>query len=533
MTTATLTLIPIGEIHESPLNPRSHFDPVKLVALSDSMRTHGQLTPALVRPNAKGFELAAGHRRFRAAKAAGLPTLECKVRELTDVEFVEILTIENDEREDVHPLEQANGYRLLMEKAGYDVAKIAARVQRSHDFVHDRLRLLQLIPELKEQFLASRFLLAHAIILAKLTPAHQAKAMKTEPVNGYHGNREAGGLYRVDLTLDRKLFPYVPKSPGELQEWVNRRCRFTPDAEQLEEDFPETAQLLESAEETGTKTVYITDGWAVSQGARDVNVKTIPARSWKRADGELGSKTCDRAVVGIYADGKARGQAIGVCISKTSCTVHWGPEVRARKAREAKKAKSGTSKSTKAKKASALRAYTPQQIKQKRTISIRGAAEELMEEVLATAHQKPNAKLLAAAKEWAREQAEVKGTFSAEQLVVALFAHEAADSLRWTLRERPQELAVFGVDAILAKVKVDTCVHCGCSEENGCKLSHSAARSWDTHPCKWVSKAPWVCSNPICVAQFEKAGGKLAASTKDLVTAGMAELDEEDTDDDE
>jgi ParB/RepB/Spo0J family partition protein len=529
MTTAHLQLIPIADLHESPLNPRQHFDATKLMELAVSMKTHGQFMPALARPNAKGFELAAGHRRYRAAKLAGIATLEVKVLAMTDTEFVEILAIENDEREDVHPLEQAQGYRLLMERAGYDVAKIATRVGRSHDFVHDRLRLLQLIPELRAQFLDNRFLLAHAIILAKLTPEQQQQAMSTKPIHPGM-SAQTGGLYRRDLTLDKKLFPYVPTSPSELQEWVNKNCRFEPDAVQLEEDFPETAVLLEAAGETGTKTVYITDGYAVSQGARDVNEKTIPERSWERADGEFDSKTCDRAVVGIYADGDRRGQAIGVCVSKTSCTVHWAAEVAHRKAREAKKAKGGAAASTKRTKAPALKAYTPQQIKAKRTVSIRAAAEAPLEKLIRSAHDKPNDKLVAASRAWALKEAELKGTFSAEQLLVALFAAEAMNSMEWKLRERPQDLAAFGVDQILKAVKVDTCVHCGCSEKNGCSLGRD--RNYQTIACKWISKTPFVCSNPVCVKQFEKAGGKVAAAVKDSVAAGEAQLAEGDDEED-
>jgi ParB/RepB/Spo0J family partition protein len=519
---ATLKFVKLDEVHESPRNPRHRYRGIE--ELAESLKTHGQLTPALVRTNANGYELAAGHRRFRAAKLAGLTHLEVKVRQIADAEFAEILTIENSERSDLHPLEEAEGYKLLMEEAGYDVAKIATRINRSHEFVHDRMRLLQLIPELKAQFLESRFLLAHAIILAKLTPEHQRAAMRTERVGGYGSRRREGGLYRTDLTLDRKVFPYVPASPGELQEWVNDNCRFKPDAVQLEEDFPETAVLLESAQETGTKVVYITDGFMVSSGARDVNEKTIPERSWKRADGEYGSKTCDRAVVGIYADGDTRGEAIGVCISKTSCLVHWGPEVRARKAREAKKAKGGAGASTKTKKAPALRAYTPQQIKAKRTVSIRGAAVKPLEQALKIAHIKPNVKLVAAARAWAMKEADVKGTLSADELLVALFAVDAYHTVYWKLRERPQELAVFGVDAILAQIKVDTCVHCGCSEENACRIEKPG--SYSSRSCKWISKTPLVCDNPVCVAQFEKAGGKAPASVKQAVASSEADLGE-------
>jgi ParB/RepB/Spo0J family partition protein len=516
-------LIPLASIIESPWNPRHHFDPVKEANMKASLIAHGQLTIALVRPIAGGkFELAAGHRRFRGAKAAGLATLRCEVREMEDGPFCEILGIENDERDNLHPLDQAESYKLLMEHSGYDVAKIAERIQRSHDFVHDRLRLLQLIPALKADFLAGRFLLAHAILLAKLSDEQQAKAMSTRVAHAGM-SRTIGGLYRdQEATLDKGEFPFVPVSPAELQEWINDNCRFEPEAVQLEEDFPETAALLESAQETGVKTVYITDGYQVSQGARDVNVKTIPERSWKRADGEEGSKTCDKAVVGIYADGDRRGEAIGVCVSKTSCTVHWGAEVKARHEREAKREKNPNATAGKPKKAKALKPYTPAQIKAKRTTSIRVAAAKPMEAVLERAHLKPSRQLIAAARTWATKQARVKGSLSAEQLIVAQFAARFG-SIEWVLRERIGELKIFGVDQVLKIVKVDTCIYCGCGAENACDLGYNP-KTYGRLRCNWISKAPFVCSNPVCVAQHEKAGGKLDAKAKAAV--GAAVLDD-------
>ena len=523
-----LEFISLSKLIESPWNPRKRFNPEKQATLASSIREHGQLVPGVVRSIAGGkFEIAAGHRRSRAAQAAGIGGFLTIVRDLTDAEFCEILAIENDERDDVHPLEQANGFKLLMERSGYDVAKIATRIQRSHDFVHDRLRLLQLIPELKEHFLADRFLLAHAVILSRLTPAHQKAAMRTDPVNRYQGNRHAGGLYREDLTLDHRLFPYVANSPGELQEWVNDNCRFVPEAEQLEEDFPETAVILESAQETGTKVVYITDNFMVSNGARDPNVKTIGEKHWKRADGEQGSKPCDKAVVGVYADGDTRGQAIGVCVSKTSCLVHWGTEVRARKAREDKKGASGAKK--KPAKAKALQPYTPAQIRAKRTLSIRAAAIKPMTEILRRAHEKPSPEIVAAAKSWATKEVKAKGSLTTEQLLVALFAGEFDDHrLQWKLRERPEELKAFGVDEVLkrAALEVKTCKYCGCSVDNACDLGYAPNTYARVH-CAWATKEKDVCTNPVCLAQHQKAGGTVAA------TALAESVDAPDNDDDE
>lgn len=329
--TATLQFLPLTALVESPWNPRKHFDALKQASLSESLLQHGQLTAALARPLASGkFELAAGHRRYRAAKAAGIETLKVEVREMDDAEFIAVLTIENDERADTHPLEQAEGYKLLMEKAGYDVAAIAKKIDRGHDYVYDRLALLRLLPKLKELFFENRFQLAHAIILAKLGESEQAKVSTRD-----------GGLWRRDVgaTLDEKVFPLVPVTPAELRYKIARTLRFDEEQVALEEILPETAVLLEAAEETGTRVVSITHETHLNYQAKDHNDRTYTADFWERADGEDGSKPCEYAVVGIIRTGEGRGQAQGVCLRRDKCLVHWKTQAIAHQKREAARAK--------------------------------------------------------------------------------------------------------------------------------------------------------------------------------------------------
>src|SRR5712691_691574 len=126
MTTATLPefkYVPITQLHESPLNPRKLFAPAALAELTASIKAHGVRTPLLVRANAKGYEIAAGHRRYRAAKLAGLAELPAVVQTMEDVEFIELLSFDNLQRQDMTALEEADGYKLLVTKAGYSVEK--------------------------------------------------------------------------------------------------------------------------------------------------------------------------------------------------------------------------------------------------------------------------------------------------------------------------------------------------------------------------------------------------------------------------
>jgi len=145
--------IPLARIRESRTNPRKVFDESKLAELAENIRQHGVLQPVLVRPLPDGeadtYELVAGARRFRASKIAKRECIPATVRELTDAQALELQVIENVQRVDVHPLDEAQGYAALIELQPdtYTVEGIAARVGRSPAYVNGRLRLIQLIPE--------------------------------------------------------------------------------------------------------------------------------------------------------------------------------------------------------------------------------------------------------------------------------------------------------------------------------------------------------------------------------------------------
>jgi ParB family chromosome partitioning protein len=171
-------LVPLSKLHESTLNPRRRFDEKALAELTESVRTHGVLTPLLARPNSSGYEIAAGHRRFRAATAAGLAELPVMIREMSDQQFVEVVTIENLQREDVHPVEEAEGYQRLIDSYGYTPAMLSERVGRSESYVAKRLALTKLVEQAKTAFLDGRIQLGHAVLLARLQPDDQRQAFK-------------------------------------------------------------------------------------------------------------------------------------------------------------------------------------------------------------------------------------------------------------------------------------------------------------------------------------------------------------------
>ncbi len=236
--------LPLVQLFESSRNPRKHFDPAALAELTESVRQSGVLEPLVVRPAAKGrYEIGAGSRRYRAAKAAGLATVPCRIRAMDDGTFLELLTVSNLQRADIHPLEEAEGYKDLLTLKGYDVARIAGRVGRSVKYVYDRMKLLQLTKPAKALFFEGKMTAGHAILLARLPAKDQARAIDSDR----SGNGHIGGLFVPDfgdegLGLEEDD-QQKPVSVREFDKWIADNVRFTREAADPML-FPETAEDL-------------------------------------------------------------------------------------------------------------------------------------------------------------------------------------------------------------------------------------------------------------------------------------------------
>jgi ParB family chromosome partitioning protein len=184
----SLQELPLDLVDESPLNRRRHFDKTKFAELCDSVAKDGVLSPVLVRPTAHGrYELAAGHRRRRAALQVKRATIPAVVRPMTDEQFLVTLVTENLQREDLHPLDEAQGYQDLLQLPGYDVEAVAARVGKSISYVYQRLKLVELTAPAQKAFLEDKITAGHAILIARLQPADQARALKAATEERWHG----------------------------------------------------------------------------------------------------------------------------------------------------------------------------------------------------------------------------------------------------------------------------------------------------------------------------------------------------------
>jgi ParB/RepB/Spo0J family partition protein len=175
-------LVPVDLIQPGQYQPRKRFDPAKMADMTESVRKHGVMQPILLRILPAGrFDIVAGERRWRAATAAGIESVPAVARELTLMQVLELQAIENVQREDLHPLEEAHSYDLLMNppepgQEGYTPEMIADRVSMSVSHVRRRMALCRLLPQIKDAFMDDTITLSTAQDLARRPVGIQEKA---------------------------------------------------------------------------------------------------------------------------------------------------------------------------------------------------------------------------------------------------------------------------------------------------------------------------------------------------------------------
>jgi ParB family chromosome partitioning protein len=172
--------LPLALLTESTTNPRRVFEENSLKELAETIRTQGVLSPLLVRPlNERSFEIVFGARRFRAAQMAEVETVPVRIREMSDAEVLEAQLIENLQRRDVHPMEEAQGFRSLLslEEPAYSIEQIAAKVGKSPAYVAQRVKLTELTEAVVESFYRDEIGVGHALLLAKLPADKQQEAL--------------------------------------------------------------------------------------------------------------------------------------------------------------------------------------------------------------------------------------------------------------------------------------------------------------------------------------------------------------------
>ncbi|MBQ5664354.1 MAG: ParB/RepB/Spo0J family partition protein [Akkermansia sp.] len=217
----------ISDIKVCPFQPRRHFDEQQIEELAASIREHGLIQPLIVRKINGSFELIAGERRLRALTSIGQTTAKVVVHEATDQEVAELALIENLQRADLSPLEEAEQYRLLQEKFGMKQETIAQHVGKSRAVIANMVRLLELAPEVRELLEGQQITVGHAKVLLQL---------KDEDKQTLAAHRVARGTLTVRQTeqLVRNMLNPAPapvKEEPELPPAYARVCT------QLSQDF--------------------------------------------------------------------------------------------------------------------------------------------------------------------------------------------------------------------------------------------------------------------------------------------------------
>lgn len=157
----TVEEIPLKEIRPNPYQPRKYFSEEGIADLKQSILEHGVLQPIIVRKSIKGYEIVVGERRYRAAKAAGLKKIPAVVRSLTDEKMMELAVLENLQREDLTPIEEASAYQMLLDRLEITQEQLAKRLGKSRPHIANMVRLLSLPQEIQELIHEGKISMGH------------------------------------------------------------------------------------------------------------------------------------------------------------------------------------------------------------------------------------------------------------------------------------------------------------------------------------------------------------------------------------
>jgi ParB family chromosome partitioning protein len=215
--------LPIAEIGPNPFQPRTRFDDEAIRELAASIKATGVLQPVLVRRGSDGFQLVAGERRLRAAGLAGLQRIPALVREVDDREMLAVALVENVQREDLNPIEEAKAYQALAEKTKLTHDQISQRVGKQRASISNALRLLALPPEVQDMVSRGTLSAGHARALLAIEPAgEQLAAARYIQVKGF-------SVRRTEAYVRRKLRRQHsrPKGarPHAMKEWEDKLQR--------------------------------------------------------------------------------------------------------------------------------------------------------------------------------------------------------------------------------------------------------------------------------------------------------------------
>lgn len=366
---AVFRMIPLKDIAPSPTNTRQHCDEKGIESLAESIRQNGVWQPILVREikparaNGAKYQIVFGERRWRASRQAGLKEIPARVKAMNDEEALGAQIVENLQREDVHPLDEADGFLRLREEMKFSVRDIAQRVAKDVRHVARRLAPTSLIEEAREDFRKERITLAHALEICRLAPEIQPDALAACYETKSVFNRKANTYeYEPDKTRPARHVRHLLDWLAQNVHLNLQKAPFKPDDARLREDgltcldcpqrsgFNKTlfadfknaetclnpicfqaklrtfVQITKSEIETktGKPAVFISTHY----GAHDEDGDTISRGEYQII--ERKADRCEYAESAVYADGSEIGRMKWICRDR-SCKDHMGrvPDYRA------------------------------------------------------------------------------------------------------------------------------------------------------------------------------------------------------------
>ncbi|PAB58442.1 ParB/RepB/Spo0J family partition protein [Anaeromicrobium sediminis] len=202
--------IDISKIKANKDQPRKYFDEEKIDILSDSIKKHGVIQPIIVKTMGDKYEIIAGERRFRAAKVAQLKEIPCIIKDVEERDVVEIALIENLQREDLNPIEEAIAYRNLMDKYKLTQENISSAVGKSRSYIANTIRLINLPDIVKEEVIRGQITSGHARVLLRFTDEHIQKDIMEKVIENNLSVRELEKLVG-DLLEEKEIKEKVQK----------------------------------------------------------------------------------------------------------------------------------------------------------------------------------------------------------------------------------------------------------------------------------------------------------------------------------
>ncbi|HLL00504.1 MAG TPA: ParB/RepB/Spo0J family partition protein [Myxococcaceae bacterium] len=225
--------LPIESIHRDTAQPRRYFDEAKLAELTESIKTQGILQPVLVRKDGQGYKLIAGERRWRAAQAAGLKEVPALVRDVSEVQAFELALVENLQRSDLNPIEEAEGYQRLTEEFKLTQEQISHRVGKDRSTVANALRLLALPKDVKNMVADGSLSMGHARALLGVPRLPELQALANQVAQQKLSVRDTEKLVQQRRTHKKeggkphKQSPQVRSLVEELQRLLGTKVRLT------------------------------------------------------------------------------------------------------------------------------------------------------------------------------------------------------------------------------------------------------------------------------------------------------------------